>query len=124
MINAGIIIAIAACFISAVATVIMPRVDPDPNQGQPISVGLAANRTLAAASVFGTTSDSFNFLTLPTALCIVPMYNDEAGMGKEHKVLTVQQALEICPRAQCIVVGQTISRTAPEEITDQSRLCL
>ncbi|KAG8715620.1 hypothetical protein FRC08_010332 [Ceratobasidium sp. 394] len=93
--------------VSTLAAVITPRADPDSNQGQPISVGLAANRSQIAASVFGTTTDNVNFLTIPTTLCIVPMYTDEAGIGKERKPLTVQQALELCPRAQRIVVSAT-----------------
>ncbi|KAG9125337.1 hypothetical protein FRC07_008020 [Ceratobasidium sp. 392] len=107
MINVRSVVCATALITLATAAVIIPRADSNPDQGQPISVGLAANRSQDAVSVFGTTTDSVNFLTLPTALCIVPMYTDEAGMGKERKLLTVQQALEICPRAQRIVVSET-----------------
>ncbi|QRV85468.1 hypothetical protein RhiJN_13486 [Ceratobasidium sp. AG-Ba] len=101
---AGLLLAALTLFVPVQA--ILTRVDSDSGQGQPISVGLAANRSQPAEAIFGTTTAAPNFLTLPTTLCIVPMYADEAGLGKVHKPVTVQQALEICPRAQRIVVCQ------------------
>jgi hypothetical protein len=42
---------------------------------------------------------------MPSTLCIVPMYADEAGIGEVHELLTTQLALEICPQAQRIAVS-------------------
>ncbi|EUC63000.1 hypothetical protein RSOL_468730, partial [Rhizoctonia solani AG-3 Rhs1AP] len=75
------------------------------NQGQPVSVGVHADRSAPASEVFGTTSDQPNFTTLPTGLCIVPQYTNQAGLGEPQKAITVQNALELCPRAQRIVVS-------------------
>ncbi|KAH7333546.1 hypothetical protein B0J17DRAFT_771225 [Rhizoctonia solani] len=77
----------------------------DQNQGQPVSVGLHANRSAPASEVFGTTRDQPNFTTLPSGLCIVPQYTSQAGMGQPGKEITVQLALELCSRAQRIVVS-------------------
>ncbi|CAE6438009.1 hypothetical protein RSOLAG22IIIB_06790 [Rhizoctonia solani] len=73
-------------------------------EGKPVEDGRTVDRTESASSVFGTTTQSINWTSLPTTLCVVPMYTNEAGMGSEKKTLTAQQALEICPRAQRIAV--------------------
>lgn len=70
---------------------------------------LAANRSAPAAEVFGTTTDDVNFLTLPTTLCVVPMYATEAGIkfdSDRSRPLITQQALEICPQAKTISVSR------------------
>ncbi|KAG9100622.1 hypothetical protein FS749_014031 [Ceratobasidium sp. UAMH 11750] len=84
----------------------------DSTEGQPISVGLAANRSLAAVSVFGTSNSTVNFLQLPKDLCVVPMYQSEAGMSNDTTALLIcQQALEICPQATSIVVSNSTKIT-------------
>ncbi|KAG8732284.1 hypothetical protein FRC11_014672 [Ceratobasidium sp. 423] len=85
--------------------------DSDNSVGQPISVGLTANRSAPALDIFGTTNQSSNFLTMPTTLCIVPMYAREAGKKNSTDLLITQQALEICPQAQTIAVSE-INSTA------------
>ncbi|CAE6469275.1 hypothetical protein ACGC1H_000055 [Rhizoctonia solani] len=74
------------------------------HQGQPVSVARTADRTVEATALFGTTTDSPNFTQTPTALCIVPKYADEAGLGKEKAPLIAQQALDLCPGAERIAV--------------------
>ncbi|CAE6520676.1 unnamed protein product [Rhizoctonia solani] len=81
-----------------------PFIARDNNQGQPVSVARTADRTVEASALFGTTSDSPNFSQTPTALCIVPKYANEAGLGKEKAPLIAQQALDLCPRAERIAV--------------------
>ncbi|CAE6528975.1 unnamed protein product [Rhizoctonia solani] len=83
--------------------------DSDSSLGQPVSVGLAANRSSPALETFGTANQSANFLTMPTTLCIVPMYASEAGMKNTTDLLITQQALEICPQAKSIVVSEVNS---------------
>ncbi|CAE6399063.1 unnamed protein product [Rhizoctonia solani] len=94
---------VAALALSGLAAPLSPR--QDQNQGQPVSVGVHANRSAPASEVFGTTSDKPNFTTLPTGLCIVPQFTSQAGIGQPQKVLIVQQALDLCPRAKRIVVS-------------------
>ncbi|KAF8712320.1 hypothetical protein RHS03_01325, partial [Rhizoctonia solani] len=77
----------------------------DESQGQPVSIARTADRTVEASALFGTTSDSPNFTEIPTGLCIVPKYADEAGIGEEKTPLIAQQALDMCPRAQRIAVS-------------------
>ncbi|CAE6492458.1 unnamed protein product [Rhizoctonia solani] len=72
--------------------------------GTPIDDARTVNRTEPAANVFGTTTQSINWTSMPDTLCIVPMYTNEAGMGSDTKTLTAQQALELCPRAERIAV--------------------
>ncbi|CAE6451465.1 unnamed protein product [Rhizoctonia solani] len=72
--------------------------------GKPVDDVRALNRTEPAANTFGTTTQSINWTSMPSTLCVVPMYTNEAGMGSEKKALTTQQALDICPRAQRIAV--------------------
>ncbi|CAE6527682.1 unnamed protein product [Rhizoctonia solani] len=72
--------------------------------GKPVDDARTVNRTESAADVFGTTTQSINWTSMPDTLCVVPMYSNEAGMGSDKKPLTAQQALEICPRAQRISV--------------------
>ncbi|CAE6472207.1 unnamed protein product [Rhizoctonia solani] len=91
------------------AHILIRQDDSDSGTGQPVSVGLAANRSAPAAEVFGTTNSSINFLTMPTTLCIVPMYASEAGINNTTGPLNTQQALEICPQAKTIVVCDTNS---------------
>ncbi|KAF8737852.1 hypothetical protein RHS02_06033, partial [Rhizoctonia solani] len=55
---------IATLALSGLAAPLSPR--QDQNQGQPISVGIHANRSAPASEVFGTTLDKPNFTTLPT----------------------------------------------------------
>ncbi|CAE6472639.1 unnamed protein product [Rhizoctonia solani] len=55
---------IATLALSGLAAPLSPR--QDQNQGQPISVGIHANRSAPASEVFGTTFDKPNFTTLPT----------------------------------------------------------
>ncbi|KAG8683013.1 hypothetical protein FRC09_016356 [Ceratobasidium sp. 395] len=76
----------------------------DQNQGQPVSAGRPANRTSEAAATFGTTTDSVNWTTLPKGLCIVPQYANQAGIGEEKSLTTVQQAMELCPQCTRIAV--------------------
>ncbi|KAF8666668.1 hypothetical protein RHS04_09473 [Rhizoctonia solani] len=80
--------------------------DSDSSVGEPVSVGLAANRSAPAAEVFGTTNSSINFLSMPTTTCIVPMYASEAGIKNTTAPLNTQQALELCPQAKAIAVRQ------------------
>ncbi|KEP51692.1 hypothetical protein V565_057320 [Rhizoctonia solani 123E] len=80
--------------------------DSDSSVGKPVSVGLAANRSTTALNTFGTTNQSVNFLTMPTTLCVVPMFASEAGMKNTTDLLITQQALEICPQAKSIVVSE------------------
>ncbi|QRW25008.1 hypothetical protein RhiXN_06957 [Rhizoctonia solani] len=82
----------------------------DETQGQPVSVARTADRTVEASALFGTTSDSPNFTEIPTGLCIVPKYADEAGIGEEKTPLIAQQALDMCPRAQRIAVMSVTTR--------------
>ncbi|KAJ1310764.1 hypothetical protein OPQ81_009285 [Rhizoctonia solani] len=72
--------------------------------GKPVDDVRTVNRTEPAANVFGTTTQSINWTSMPDSLCVVPMYTNEAGMGSEKEPLTTQQALDICPRAQRIAV--------------------
>ncbi|KAL5634998.1 hypothetical protein ACGC1H_002886 [Rhizoctonia solani] len=83
--------------------------DSDSSVGKPVSVGLSANRSAPALNTFGTANQSVNFLTMPTTLCVVPMYASEAGMKNTTDLLITQQALEICPQAQSIVVSEVNS---------------
>ncbi|KAJ1300768.1 hypothetical protein OPQ81_002411 [Rhizoctonia solani] len=92
------VIVIVALAFSGLAAPLSPR--QEQNQGQPVSVGVHADRSAPASGVFGTTSDKPNFSTLPTGLCIAPQY-----IGQPPKEVTVQLALELCPRAQRIVVS-------------------
>ncbi|CAE6427338.1 unnamed protein product [Rhizoctonia solani] len=85
--------------------------DSDSSTGESVSVGLAANRSAPAAEVFGTTNQSVNFLNMPTTLCVVPMFASEAGIKNSTALLITQQALELCPQAQSIVVCDTNSTT-------------
>ncbi|CAE6482250.1 unnamed protein product [Rhizoctonia solani] len=97
------VLVVATLALSGLAAPLAVR--QDQNQGQPVSVGVHANRSASASEVFGTTSDQPNFTTLPTGLCIVPQYTNKAGLGQPQKAITVQNALELCPRAQRIVVS-------------------
>ncbi|CAE6495920.1 unnamed protein product [Rhizoctonia solani] len=97
------VLVVSALALSGFAAPLSSR--QDQNQGQPVSVGVHADRSAPASSIFGTTSDQPNFTTLPTGLCIVPQYTNQAGIGGPQKELTVQNALELCPRAQRIVVS-------------------
>ncbi|QRV76869.1 hypothetical protein RhiJN_19714 [Ceratobasidium sp. AG-Ba] len=98
-----------AVFIATVlglsAAALVPR-QVNQNQGQPVSAGRPVDRSSEAGKTFGTTKDDVNWQKLPTGLCIVPEYQNEAGLNKDKKPLTVQQAMEICPRAARIVVHQ------------------
>ncbi|KAF8604373.1 hypothetical protein BDV93DRAFT_522485 [Ceratobasidium sp. AG-I] len=95
------IFAASVLAVSSMVAGVVVRAD----EGKPIDIGLAANRSLDATEVFGTTSKSTNFLTLPKDLCIVPTYANTAGIGSEKTKLLTQQALEICPQAQSIAVS-------------------
>ncbi|CAE6462801.1 unnamed protein product [Rhizoctonia solani] len=81
-----------------------PLIARDTSQGQPVSIARTADRTVEASSLFGTTTDSPNFTEIPTALCVVPKYTDEAGINEEKTPLIAQQALDLCPRAERIAV--------------------
>ncbi|CAE6518975.1 unnamed protein product [Rhizoctonia solani] len=81
-----------------------PLVVRDSAQGQPVSVARTADRSVEASNLFGTTTDSPNFTEIPTTLCIVPKYANEAGIGEEKTPLIAQQALDLCPRAERIAV--------------------
>ncbi|CAE6455988.1 unnamed protein product [Rhizoctonia solani] len=85
-------------------TLAAPLLARDESQGQPVSIARTADRTVEASTLFGTTADSPNFTEIPTGLCIVPKYADEAGIGEEKTPLIAQQALDMCPRAQRIAV--------------------
>ncbi|KAJ1307451.1 hypothetical protein OPQ81_001552 [Rhizoctonia solani] len=80
--------------------------DSDSSVGQPIRVGLTANRSAPALEIFGTTNQTSNFLTMPTSLCIVPMFASDAGIKNSTDLLITQQALDICPKAQSIAVSE------------------
>ncbi|KAG8733667.1 hypothetical protein FRC11_004129 [Ceratobasidium sp. 423] len=72
--------------------------------GQPISVGLAANRSAPANETFGTANATINWTELPKSLCVVPKFAKDAGMTNDTSILLItQQALELCPQAQSIV---------------------
>ncbi|KAG8730495.1 hypothetical protein FRC11_006571 [Ceratobasidium sp. 423] len=81
-----------------------PFMARDSSQGQPVSIARTADRSVEASTLFGTTTDSPNFTEIPTSLCIVPMYADEAGIGEKKTPLIAQQALDLCPRAERIAV--------------------
>ncbi|CAE6519898.1 unnamed protein product [Rhizoctonia solani] len=83
-----------------------PLIARDNLQGQPVSVARTADRSVEASTLFGTTSDSPNFTDIPTALCVVPKYTDEAGINEEKTPLIAQQALDLCPRAERIAVSE------------------
>ncbi|KAH7342110.1 hypothetical protein B0J17DRAFT_626501 [Rhizoctonia solani] len=76
----------------------------DSTVGQPISVGLSANRSAPANETFGTTNATINWTELPKSLCVVPKFAKDAGMTNDTSTLLItQQALELCPQAQTIV---------------------
>ncbi|CUA76027.1 hypothetical protein RSOLAG22IIIB_02033 [Rhizoctonia solani] len=108
-IRLGLLSALAT--ISQAAFIRVRQDDSDSDVGQPVSVGLAANRSAPALDTFGTAKQSVNFLTIPTTLCVVPMFASEAGMKNTTDLLITQQALEICPQAKSIVVSE-INSTA------------
>ncbi|CAE6426154.1 unnamed protein product [Rhizoctonia solani] len=87
-------------FLLAVATAVAVVAQ----EGKPVDDVRSVNRTEPAANVFGTTTQSINWTSMPDSLCVVPMYTNQAGMGSEKEPLTTQQALDICPRAQRIAV--------------------
>ncbi|KAJ1305736.1 hypothetical protein OPQ81_010468 [Rhizoctonia solani] len=90
-------------FIAPVALAV-PLLVREDSQGQPVSVARTADRSVEASTLFGTTADSPNFTEIPTTLCIVPKYANEAGIGQEKTPLIAQQALDLCPRAERIAV--------------------
>ncbi|CAE6435086.1 unnamed protein product [Rhizoctonia solani] len=65
------------------------------------------NRTESAVTAFGTTTQTINWTSMPETLCVVPAYTNKAGMGSEKKELTVQQALDLCPRAKRVAVNNS-----------------
>ncbi|QRW05767.1 hypothetical protein RhiLY_04766 [Ceratobasidium sp. AG-Ba] len=98
------VVVVAAALVFSAAALVPRQVDQ--NQGQPISAGRPVDRSSEAEKTFGTTKDDVNWQKLPTGLCIVPEYQNEAGLSKDKKPLTVQQAMDICPRAARIAVHQ------------------
>ncbi|KDN35144.1 hypothetical protein RSAG8_11832, partial [Rhizoctonia solani AG-8 WAC10335] len=76
--------------------------------GQPISVGLAANRSAPANETFGTVNATINWTELPKTLCVVPLFAKDAGITNDTDTLLItQQALEICPQATSIVCASS-----------------
>jgi hypothetical protein len=118
-------IALVPAALAAAGLAVSLAIRADTTEGQPVTVGvslciwyrvnsadagylpqLAANRSQDAASVFGTSNQTVNFLSLPKDLCVVPMYQSQAGIGNDTTALLIcQQALEICPQAHTIVVS-------------------
>ncbi|QRW26498.1 hypothetical protein RhiXN_12159 [Rhizoctonia solani] len=74
---------IATLALSGLAAPLSPR--QDQNQGQPISVGIHANRSAPASEVFGTTFDKPNFTTLPTGLATTEIANCSTSSGSVSK---------------------------------------
>ncbi|CAE6461889.1 unnamed protein product [Rhizoctonia solani] len=101
-----LVLASALATITQAALIRIRQDNSDSGVGQPVSVGLTANRTSPALETFGTANQSANFLTMPTTLCIVPMFASEAGIKNTTDFLITQQALEICPQAKSIVVSE------------------
>ncbi|KAJ1307184.1 hypothetical protein OPQ81_001300 [Rhizoctonia solani] len=84
----------------------------DSSVGQPISVGLAANRSAPANETFGTANATINWTQLPKSLCVVPKFAKDAGMTNDTSILLItQQALELCPQAQSIVCASPNATT-------------
>ncbi|KAF8688890.1 hypothetical protein RHS03_09426, partial [Rhizoctonia solani] len=80
----------------------------DNSVGQPISVGLASNRSAPANETFGTTEATINWTKLPKSLCVVPKFAKDAGItNNTETLLLTQQALELCPQATSIVCANS-----------------
>ncbi|CAE6480331.1 unnamed protein product [Rhizoctonia solani] len=100
----------AALSTSALALHIAVR--QDSTVGQPISVGLAANRSAPANETFGTANQTINWTELPKTLCVVPIFAKDAGITNDTDTLLItQQALEICPQATSIVCASNATIT-------------
>ncbi|CAE6427982.1 unnamed protein product [Rhizoctonia solani] len=84
----------------------------DSSVGQPISVGLASNRSAPANETFGTTDATINWTELPKSLCVVPKFAKDAGITNNTDTLLItQQALELCPQATSIVCANSNTTT-------------
>ncbi|KAB5592015.1 hypothetical protein CTheo_4539 [Ceratobasidium theobromae] len=107
---------VAILSVSSLAAHIAIRQDSTGSSvGQPVSVGLAANRTVPANETFGTTEADVNWTQMPTTLCVVPKFAKEAGINTGNdteKLLITQQALDLCPQAKTIVCSNTTTTTA------------
>ncbi|CAE6457260.1 hypothetical protein RSOLAG1IB_03103 [Rhizoctonia solani AG-1 IB] len=90
-------------FLLAAATVAVVAAQ----EGKPVDDMRSVNRTEPAVNAFGTTTQTINWTSMPETLCVVPAYTNKAGMGSEKKALTVQQALDLCPRAQRVAVNNS-----------------
>ncbi|GAB1523858.1 hypothetical protein RhiTH_007008 [Rhizoctonia solani] len=98
-----------ARFILAAATAAIAAAQ----EGKPVDDVRSVNRTQPAVDAFGTTTQSINWTSMPETLCVVPAYTNKAGMGSEKKELTVQQALDLCPRAQRVAIICITSTSKP-----------
>ncbi|CCO35305.1 hypothetical protein RSOLAG1IB_01110 [Rhizoctonia solani AG-1 IB] len=84
----------------------------DSSAGQPISVGLASNRSAPANETFGTADATINWTQLPKSLCVVPKFAKDAGItNNTDTLLLTQQALELCPQATSIVCSSSNTTT-------------
>ncbi|CAE6424416.1 unnamed protein product [Rhizoctonia solani] len=102
-----------AAALSAPALGLHIGVRQDSTVGQPISVGLSANRSAPANETFGTANATINWTELPKSLCVVPKFAKDAGMTNDTSTLLItQQALELCPQAQSIVCASSNATTA------------
>ncbi|CAE6362975.1 unnamed protein product [Rhizoctonia solani] len=101
-----------AAALSTSALALHIGVRQDSAVGQPVSVGLAANRTAPANETFGTANATINWTNLPKTLCVVPIYAKDAGITNDTETLLItQQALEICPQATSIVCANSNTTT-------------
>ncbi|KAB5587432.1 hypothetical protein CTheo_9130 [Ceratobasidium theobromae] len=96
------------CVSSLAARISLRQESTDSSVGQPVSVGVAANRTAPANETFGTAEREVNFTEMPTSLCVVPQFAKQAGINPGNdteKLLITQQALDLCPQAASIVTS-------------------